>query len=33
MNKILGYFGQITFKNFTLLAVILRNYALIHEKK
>jgi hypothetical protein len=33
MIKILGLFGQITFKNFTLLHIITRNYAYLHEKK
>jgi hypothetical protein len=33
MIKILGLFGQITFKNFTLLHIITRNYAQLHEKK
>jgi hypothetical protein len=31
--KILGLFGQITFKNFSLLHIITRNYAQSHEKK
>jgi hypothetical protein len=32
MIRILGLFGQITFKNFTLLDVITRNYVKLHEK-
>jgi TRAP-type mannitol/chloroaromatic compound transport system permease small subunit len=33
MIKILGLFGQTTFKNFTLLHIITRNYTKSHEKK
>jgi hypothetical protein len=33
MIEILDLFGKITFKNVTLLAIITRNYALLHEKK
>jgi hypothetical protein len=33
MIKILGLFGQIAFKNFTLLHIITSNYAQLREKK